>query len=309
MDSEARSGLLYVFVSTLGFSTLPIFTKLIYAWSDLQPLDVAFWRFVFAIPLIWLFGKLWTRYIVPFPAGASLPRVPLLLTGLVFTVAALSAVYGLPHIDASIYVVLFFTYPAMTGILAALLGNPLPLRGWVAVVLTLVGVALTAPEVFAFGELSGGLLGIWIALLNAFAVAVYFLLMARITRGYPATVWSTVWSMTGTAFLVLPLGWLAGVTGPGSLRVWLILAALGMFSTVIPIFGITMGVRKLGASRAAIVGTLEPAVVIIMAALLLGERLQWIQLVGAALIITSIIILEFRNRPVPAKAASIPENA
>ena len=54
-----REGLFWMAVAVTSYASFSIFTKLIYARSDLLPLDVASWRFLLATPLVWLY--LWLR--------------------------------------------------------------------------------------------------------------------------------------------------------------------------------------------------------------------------------------------------------
>lgn len=297
MDHDSRIGIVYILLSTLGFAGYPIFVKFVIDASTFAPLDIIFWRYAVSIPVMWALTILWTRYLAPNKLARPLPRIRLLLTGILFAGAALTSVFGLQRLDASLYVVLFFTYPAMTGLLAALLGEPLPLRGWVALALTMVGIALTAPEIFGLRLGLGAVSGVLWALANALVVAFYMTAVGHISRGYPTTPLITAYSLTGTVLLVVPAVLVAGVQVPDTPRLWLLFLGMGTFATTLPIFGLTMGITKLGASRAAIVGTLEPALVIVMAYLLLGERLLPVQWAGATLIILSILILEGKLRP------------
>jgi drug/metabolite transporter (DMT)-like permease len=297
MDRDTRIGIIYIFISTLSFAAYPIFVKFIIEGSDFNPIDIIFWRYAIAIPMMWLLSSLWTRYVEPNKLQRQLPRVRLLLTGILFAAAALTSVFGLQRLDASLYVVLFFTYPAMTGMLAALMGERLPLRGWVALALTMAGIVLTAPEIFSLNLDLGAVSGVLWALLNALVVALYMITVGYVSRGHPTTPLISAYSLTGTALLVLPAVVVAGLQVPDSMRTWLLFLGMGSLGTTVPIFGLTMGITKLGASRAAIVGTLEPAVVILLAYGFLGERLLPVQWAGAILIIISILILEVRLRP------------
>ena len=56
MLTERRLGFIAVLISAAGYAFLPIFARLIYRLSDLQPTDIALWRFIFATPTIWLVG-------------------------------------------------------------------------------------------------------------------------------------------------------------------------------------------------------------------------------------------------------------
>ena len=65
--------------------------------------------------------------------------------------------------------------------------------------------------------------------------------------------------------------------------------------TVLPLFMIAEGVRQLGAERAALVSTIGPPTTIVMAWIVLGEVLAPMQLLGAAAVITGILVLEGRG--------------
>lgn len=302
MDNSTRNGFFFILASSIGYAGIPIFTKFIYLWSDMHPLDVATWRFFIAVPLLWLAVSVWMRNPNAVKLTKPLPRLQLMLSGVLLMGAALTAFFGLQYVDASLFVVLFFSYPAMTGLIMAVLGEPLPWRGWVALVMTTIGVVLTAPDVLTL-SLSGDMLyGVLIALLNALLVAVFMIWSGYIQRGYPTSAWSSAWSLTGTLFVAIPLVLVRGVGFPPDLRMWLLMFGLCTFSTVLPVFSLLMGVRLLGAGRAAILGTLEPVLAVFLAFLLLGERLLWIQIVGAVFIIASIIVLE---APMPRRKKAI----
>jgi drug/metabolite transporter (DMT)-like permease len=52
-----------------------------------------------------------------------------------------------------------------------------------------------------------------------------------------------------------------------------------------------------GPSRATILGTVEPPVTIALSALVFGERLGPLQLLGAGLVVGAVVILQLRRRP------------
>lgn len=302
---NAGGGYVFVLMSSVGYAFIPTFTKFIYGAQDLHPFDVAMLRFGFAVPLMWLVVALWQRFGSPVKLEKPLPRFKLMLTGTLLAAAALCAFFGLQYIDAGLFVVLFYTYPAMTSIITALLGEPLPLRGWIALSLTMLGVALIAPQVFTFSLEGDMFIGVMIALLNALVVALFMVWNGRIQRGYPTTALSSAWSLTGTLLIMVPLLLTNGITLPSTPQVWGLFLGMSSLSTVLPVFGLIMGVRALGASRASILGTLEPVLSVLLAYLLLGERMLPLQLLGGALILASIFVLEVRfgNRKTKPAAA------
>ncbi|MBI5471765.1 MAG: EamA family transporter [Ignavibacteriae bacterium] len=104
---------------------------------------------------------------------------------------------------------------------------------------------------------------------------------------YSITFAGLFWSCINPPWL-LP-GQIAGTS------VWLALVFLAMTSVLIPNLLFTAGLRYLVPTRAIITSTLEPVIAIATAALFIGERLSVIQLLGAALVIAAIIILQFQK--------------
>jgi drug/metabolite transporter (DMT)-like permease len=73
---------------------------------------------------------------------------------------------------------------------------------------------------------------------------------------------------------------------------WPGLVGVGVVATFIAIQSFYAGVRRIGAAQAALVSTFEPVWTITLAALLFGQTLAPIQLVGGALIIIGVIIAQ-----------------
>lgn len=296
MAHEQRVGLFYTWLAMTGYAVLPVLVKQIQALGML-PLDIAIWRFVFAVPSFWL--VIYARR-MPTPAR-PLPRLHLLGLGVLLAGAAITAFFGLERVPASTYIFLFYTYPAMVALLSLLFGERLPLQGWVALALTLTGIALTAPD-FAAGLASESLPGVVLALLNALLVAVYFIFNSRVLRGHTALAQGSAWAITGALLVMLAIMPFNGLALPAQPETWGLLLLLALFCTVMPVFALTIGIQKLGASRSAIISTVEPIMTLVLAAAILGERMQPVQLVGGALIIASVVLLQMR--PVHRRQAS-----
>jgi drug/metabolite transporter (DMT)-like permease len=299
MPNILRGGAVFVLIGVLGYVMLPVWIRNIQP-SGLQPMDIATWRFLFAAPLMWLLiGVLRT----PRP-DKPLPLIGLLGLGVLLMISALSVFFGLERVPASTFIVLFYTYPAMVALINLALGERLPLQSWLALALTLTGVALTVPD-FGAGLTSEMTAGILIAFVNAFSVAVYFVLNGRLLKGHNATLWASAWAITGACVsILLVTAARGGAAVPPDAKTWLLLIAMAVVSTVMPINMFMVGIQRLGASRASILSTLEPIGTLIVASLLLGETLEPIQLVGAGLILMSVLLLQIPvRRPAPAAAA------
>ena len=81
----------------------------------------------------------------------------------------------------------------------------------------------------------------------------------------------------------------------GEAWLWLILIAL--VSTVVAVSCFFAGLRRVGPSEAAILSTFEPPVTVVLAFLVLGERLTVPQLLGGALVLSAVVLLQLRSTP------------
>jgi drug/metabolite transporter (DMT)-like permease len=300
MLSQRHLGILWVFLSICGYAFLPIIVRTIYANSDLIPTDIALWRFMIATPAIWISILIKERITKKRPKSTDSRAqiLKMLSLGLLYAGAALCAFFGLQYIPASTFVVLFYTYPAFVAVIALFLGQRLPLVGWVALGLTLIGVILTVPDLSLAGE--NTTLGLSIAILNALIVAVYFTIIGRIMKQASSILRGSAWVITGTLlFLSLTIP-LFGLHAPSNLLTWILLIALGIISTALPILLVNLAIQIIGAMQASIIATAEPILTMSLAFILLGELILPIQWLGAGFIIAGVVILELRSHQKPA---------
>ena len=97
----------------------------------------------------------------------------------------------------------------------------------------------------------------------------------------------------------------AVVAGPGQLvamgadvRAWGFLLLIAVAQTIGALWAYTEGLRHLEAGVASILATFEPVVATLLAFFVLHERIEWVQLVGGALILAAVILLQVRVRVV-----------
>jgi len=312
MSQNQRGGLLLIVLAATGYSFFAIFTKVIYQNGLSQPLDILVWRFVLAAPIMWgvigLRGQITSSHshsgdIRPHSVRllqtgegsqktvSSEKRGALLGMGLLFGVVALAAFFALERLPVSLYTVLIYTYPAMVAMMSLFLGERLTAAGWAALGLTLVGVVLTVPDIFnSFGDIDP--VGVVLVLTNAILYALYIVLSGRILRGHQDLTRASAWSITGSLVFSLLVLVVRGAAVPQNIGAVGGLIGLASVSTVIPIVAFYAGMHRLGAARASILSMIEPVLTLVWAALFLGEALEPIKLLGAALILGSVVLLQ-----------------
>ncbi|MEL6306856.1 MAG: DMT family transporter [Chloroflexota bacterium] len=296
MLSNRQIGILWVLLAALGYAFLPIFTRFIYQFSDLQPTDVALWRFIFATPAIWLIVYINRNSKRQQNLKPDEPKQVLRMfaLGLLYATSALTVFFGLQYIEASLYIIIFYTYPAMVAIINVFLGEKLRPIAWLALALTLTGVILTVPDLSLAGD--DVILGLGIALLNALSVAVYFVIVSREMPKVSSVMRGTAYVITGTLIVLLFTLPFFGLQLPPTPLVFAMLLGMGTLSTAMPIFVINLGIERIGVTQASIIITIEPLMTLVLAVSLLGEIILPVQWLGAAFIIAGVIILEIRPK-------------
>lgn len=312
ISRSERDGTLLILASVTGYSILPVFIKALQT-AGLNSLDIATWRFGLAVPLFWLMVR-----VLHLPAGdRPLPRLRLLGMGTLLAIAAVATFWGFERIPAGTFVVLFYTYPAIVAVLSALMGERLPAAGWGALVLTTIGIILTVPD-FGQGAGNDNLVGVLLALFCAFVVAIYFILSSRLLKGHTAFGTASAWTTTGALLLLLLLipfraaqmpGDFANHLGeitfsmpllaaahPNGWELWLRIFGIATISTVLAGFLLMVGIQKVGAARASIIGTVEPILTLVFTRIFLGEEMLPVQLLGGVFIVASVIVLELGAR-------------
>jgi drug/metabolite transporter (DMT)-like permease len=198
---------------------------------------------------------------------------------------------GLQYVDATVGRLVLFLYPTLVVLLNAALARRRPgLRVWLALGLSYGGLGLMgAPRLGGPGTEAG--YGCALIFGAALTFAFYLVGLERVFRQLNVPLFtSIVMSLSCLAVifhfsLTRPLiSNLAAAPAP----VLFYGAAMGLFSPVLPVYAMNSGIARLGASRAALIGMLGPAMTFTMSYFLLDERLTLIQLAGMFLVILGV---------------------
>jgi drug/metabolite transporter (DMT)-like permease len=209
---------------------------------------------------------------------------------------------ALERIDASLLSLLLYTFPAIVAAAAVGLGRErLDERRLAALGLSLGGLVLVVA-----GAGAGALdpLGTALGLSAALVYSAYILVSDGIVgRMGPRVLAALV--CTGAAASLTAGSALLGELRPGELTVagWGWLGCLALVSTVGSISLFFAGLRRVGPTTASILATVEPLVTVLLAFLAFGEMLGVVQVVGGALVLAAVLVLNVRLRPAPTPAA------
>jgi len=188
---------------------------------------------------------------------------------------------------------------AATPIFAALIGlafgtEVLPRRFWVGAALSFAGVGFVA--LGAGGEIGGDLGGILLGILTAATWAVYSILITPLMQRYsPSRISAVVLSISWVGIAVT--GWSQTSSQDWQLgwEVWM----LFLFATIGPLVVTNVlwftSLDRIGPSRATLATNLQPFVAALFAVVLLGERINALQVAGGLLIGAGILAARRRS--------------
>lgn len=277
-------------LSAVGFGVLAVFAKLAYD-EGVQLDGLLLVRFGIAavalLAIVQVTGRL---------RGLGRPTI---ITGLLMGCvgyAAQSGLYlaALTRVDASQVALVFSGYPLLVMVMAVATRRERPSRKrGVAAVVALVGVALVLG-----GTSAGGfdLVGSACALGSAVVYTSYILVGDRVAAADPLTLAALVCTGAFGTFVVWSA--LHGAPDLGfAARGWLWLVLLAVVSTVAPILLFFAGLARVGPTVASLLSIIEPVVTVLAAALVFGESLSAQQAVGGALVLGTVVLVQWPARP------------
>ena len=283
-------GVWFVAGSAVCFALAPIGAKLAYIGGS-EPVTLIGLRFLLNVIVVLAMVVLGRHpYMLPIRVlGVSL------LLGILLAVEGISYLAAIQFIPISLAVVIVFTFPLQIGLLSALIGQErLDLARGTSLVFAFIGVTL------AVGVAAGSVdwRGVALAATTGSLIAVTAVSTSRLMNDHdPVTL--TLFMTLGAAVssMLAVLMW-RGLVWPVTSTGWLgMTLAVVAFAAAITLY--FLGLARIGAVRAAIIGNLEPVLAITAAIIVLAERPTFVQLLGCAITIGAIFALhiyESRSR-------------
>ena len=283
------TGALMVGIAAVAFSGKAIIVKLAYR-HGVDAVTLLALRMLFSAPLFFALG-LWASRGNP-EAISSKDRRSIFVLGMIgYYLSSYFDFLGLQHITAALERLVLFLYPTFVMLLAAaIFKRPITRRDIAALVLSYVGIVFvflndlkTQPGNVVLGSA-------WV-MLSAFLYASYLLGSGSLVQRVGSLRFAC------RAGLVSCIGVLAHFAIVSDVRTlftqpapvyWLSLL-MAVVSTVLPIALTSEGIRRIGASRASVIGSVGPIATIFLGFVFLGEAITAIQLFGAALVMAGVL--------------------
>lgn len=278
---ERLFGITIVLISAVSFGLMPILASLSYAGGT-NPISFAIVRMIaillFLIPLVVLLKREWL-----IPKKSVVPVGLSVIGNVGLGIGILSAVQFIP---VSLAILIMYLYPALVLTIETLINRQkFSLLHILICASAFAGLTLVlAPSVGNFDWR-----GIAFATLACVSITLLMFATHRARRDLNE-VTLLLWSNgCGLPLMLLLLPLLGGLSLPATQVSWAALAA-GCFLFIVGFWGYALSMRFINASKASMIYNIEPIVAIIAAAVILGENLVMLQLLGASLVILSVIL-------------------
>jgi drug/metabolite transporter (DMT)-like permease len=292
---HAFLGAAYTFVATFAFSAKAVMVKLAYVYP-VDPVTLLTLRMLFSLPFF-LILAVWSGGT---NGAARLKRrdwIALMILGFLgFYLASLFDFMGLAYISASLERLIVFLYPTLVVLLAALFfGKRITGPMVTALGLSYAGIVLVFMKDVTLKQ-EDVLLGAGLVFASILAYAAYLIGSDQVISRL-GTVRFTAYAMTISCVIILVhFGLTHSFTGLllQPRPVYEITLIMSFFSTVLPAFMLSEGIRRIGAGKASIIGSAGPVFTIALAYLLLGETLSADQMIGAVLVLAGVLWISLK---------------
>ena len=288
-DEVKGSGAAAVLLGAAMWGTIGTTYALIQERVAVDDVTLVTLRAVGAALIVVTWFLVWDRSVFAIRASDTTRMV---VFGLVSVTAFyLALIFAFRQSSVSVGTLLLYLAPALVTLGAALwLDDPLTRVKFGALVLSFAGLLLIV-EAFRPAALGASAAGIGFGLAAAVTYGSYSLIAKPLMGRYsPGTL--LVWNLPVGALgllcvklLVTPSEWPTPLDSAG-IALW-----CGLVLSVLPVGLYTIGLSRLPSSEASIIATIEPVIAMMLAVTLLDERLGPAQLIGAACIIGSVIVL------------------
>lgn len=282
-------GVIMLIVANVGFSFKAITIKLLYRYQ-IDTVSVIGLRMLFSLP-IFVGVLLWLRAQKNQPVLSYADILKISGLGILsYYVSSMLDFSGLQFISAGIERLVLFTYPTLVVIISALFLQKKIKRYQVfALLITYIGVIIVFVAERGLGMQNNFLLGASLVFGCAITYSVFIVGTGEMVQRIGSICFSAI-AMIGATIPALIHNYFSNGMNLFQFPtdVYKLTVSLVFISTVIPIFLIVEGIRRVGSTTSSFIGFIGPVSTIYLANIFLGEHVTFLQIVGTAIVIYGI---------------------
>ena len=282
-NDRSGVGVGLLLLSALGFTIALLFANMAYRDGiDVHTTNAA--RYTATIVLLFLFQKIRGKKLGLPPRE----RYTSLALGISVFMMGFGYLGATQYIPISLAALLFYTFPVFVAVIARFTENEsITVIRLIAIILALIGLGLVL-KVHSLTNLNWQ--GVALGFLSSIGATTFVIVSSISMRTADPQAVNFHCLAAGTVFFAAFLFFTGGPTGMISYSA---LSKLCVSSLALSVGYVTLftGLEIIGPVKTSMLMNVEPILTITLAAILLGERLASIQLIGAAFVILGIILI------------------
>jgi drug/metabolite transporter (DMT)-like permease len=287
-QKDALWGAACVVGSAVAFSAKAVIAKVGYRHGA-DPSTLLALRMGFSLPFFLAAALLTSRGRAPLPRTELGKIVGLGVLG--YYLASVFDFYGLVYISAGLERLILFVYPTLVVLMSAwLFKTPITRRTVWALGLTYGGVLLAVKTETASAAGPGLWAGVSLIFACALSYAAYLVGSGRLIPRIGSLRFTALAMIVSTAAMLVHFLVVGGHFTGHPTPVYVIGALLALVCTVLPVFLLAEGIRRIGAGPAAIIGAVGPVSTIALAHWVLGEPVHLVQGLGTLLVLVGATV-------------------
>lgn len=292
-------GVLLVVIGSICFAGKAVLVRYNYIHYHVDTVSLLALRMLFSAPfyLIILFFQNRKQSEVPKLTGKQ--WLWMLFIGLVgYYLASFFDFWGLSYINASVERLILFIYPTIVVILSAIfLKKTIHKIQYLALIITYLGVAFAFVPDLRMGMQKDLIIGSSLIFLSAVTYAIYLIGSGEMIPKVGALRFTCYAMLISTFMIIIHYSISIGGNLLGyQSAVYLLSITMAVFTTVIPSFMISEGIKRIGSGNASIIASIGPIATIIMANIFLGEIISFWQTVGTLIVLGGVLMISWKGK-------------
>ena len=284
------NGVFYAIISSASFGFSPLFSLGLIA-AGLSNFDVLSYRWTVAalVLMIYSFCKRKSLRLNSFDEAWKI-----ILLSALRALTSITLLIGYANIASGIASTINFMYPGVVALTMMLFfGERKSVVNLISILVSVFGVYLLASGDGVAVEGGNTALGLICSGISALSFGAYYIIMKRTKADKIEVVKFTTWIMILSAIYFIVLGLICDgrLTIVTDGKLWLYIAGLGLWSTMVSNFTGVKAVRRIGPTLTSILGALQPLTAVVLGVLFLDEHLGVRTIIGISLILITVTFI------------------
>ncbi len=284
------NGVFYAIISSASFGFSPLFSLGLIA-AGLSNFDVLSYRWATAALVLMIYAAC-KKKSLRFNSFDEAWKI--LLLSALRSITSITLLIGYANIASGVASTINFMYPVIVALTMMLFfGEQKSIVNLVSILVSFFGVYLLASGDGVSVEGGNTELGLVCSLISAFSFAAYYILIKRTKADKIEVVKFTTWIMMMSAIYFIIFGFICNgrLTLVTDGKLWLYIAGLGLWSTMVSNFTGVKAVRRIGPTLTSILGALQPLTAVVLGVLFLDEHLGARTIIGISLIMITVTLI------------------